>query len=229
MQLVSRHRLSALHYTDLLVEIPKGTPRYIDEITIRRVVEEYCPDIASCSSEELNIDELEEYVEAVSCIKNAEVYVAVSGEKMNFNKVLKVKVWQREPVVRVIGNNANYYMDEEGVKIDAAYTYSAKVLLVSGHADEQFVRNELLPIVEFVRSSDFWNAQIKHIEVNSQGELRMIPLLGEQVIIFGKPERYKEKFRNLYALYQQGLNNLGWDKYKAINLSYENQVVCVKK
>ena len=61
------------------------------------------------------------------------------------------------------------------------------------------------------------------------GEVTLVPRVGDQLIVMGTLENYREKLDRLYALYVKGFNKIGWNKYKRITLKYEGQVVCTKK
>jgi cell division protein FtsQ len=102
------------------------------------------------------------------------------------------------------------------------------VLVVTGKVDEQFARERLLPMVSFIGSDDFWKIQIQQLNVIEEGEVQMVPLVGDQLVEFGEPESYFNKFRNLKALYEQGFIETGWARYDTISLKFENQVVCSK-
>lgn len=84
-------------------------------------------------------------------------------------------------------------------------------------------------MADFVNKDQFWRAQIEQVFVQENGELLVVPQVGDYLIEFGTPEDYTLKLRNLKAVYQQGFKNLGWNKYKTISVKYRNQVVCTKK
>lgn len=84
-------------------------------------------------------------------------------------------------------------------------------------------------MVDFVNKDDFWRAQIEQVFVQANGELLIVPQVGDYLIEFGTPDDYELKFRNLRAVYQQGFKNIGWNRYKTISVKYRNQVVCTKK
>jgi len=65
--------------------------------------------------------------------------------------------------------------------------------------------------------------------VNEANEFELIPRVGAHLILFGSIDNYERKFRNLKIFYEQGLNNIGWNKYEKINLKFDNQIVCTKK
>jgi cell division protein FtsQ len=102
-------------------------------------------------------------------------------------------------------------------------------LLVSGVVAYEFARKRLLPMIQYVQEDPFLAAQIDQIHVGGTGNLTLVPRVGDQLIYFGPPEDYQLKFRNLKALYKDGFKKGGWTIYKSINLSYKNQVICLKK
>jgi len=54
--------------------------------------------------------------------------------------------------------------------------------------------------------------------------------LGDHIILIDNPlDNLELKLENLRLFYTEGLNNVGWDRYDIINISYDNQVVCTKK
>jgi cell division protein FtsQ len=225
----STEKLSAVKCDELTVVIPEGSPRFIDETEVTRLVKKADPNLFAKKLDELNAHVLEEKLRKVPAIRNVEVYRHISGDRMDFKGHLIVEVMQREPLLRVWEGRTDYYMDKAGVVIPANPKFTAHVMLITGKADEKFVRKELIPLIEFVNGNDFWRVQIKQIDVNDSGELSMVPLLGDQLIEFGQPDHYREKFRNLKALYDQAFNRWGWDKYKKISLKYKDQVVCTKR
>jgi cell division protein FtsQ len=87
---------------------------------------------------------------------------------------------------------------------------------------------DLYELASYIYHDEFWNAQIEQIYVN-RGEFELIPRVGTHVIKLGSIENYTTKFRNLKALYLQGLPRAGWNNYSTINLKYNNQVICTKR
>ena len=67
---------------------------------------------------------------------------------------------------------------------------------------------------------------IDQIDINKDSELLMLTQIGEQVE-FGQIKLVGEKFKKLKLYYDKG--NSQNQKYKALNLKYKNQIVCIKK
>jgi len=52
--------------------------------------------------------------------------------------------------------------------------------------------------------------------------------LGNHTIVFGSADQIENKFEKLKTFYIKGLNAVGWEQYKKINLKYEGQIVAEK-
>lgn len=225
----SSRQLSNVNCEELVVIIPHGTPRFISEEEIKRRMHQTDGKLFEKKLNEINTEMLEFELQKEAAIRNVEIFRRVTGKDMDFKGRLLVKVEQREPVVRIMNDREDFYMDKEGIRIGASSQFTAKVLVVNGHPDEKQARAQLLPLVNFINENEFWKAQIEQIHVQKNGEIIMVPQVGDQLIEFGNAKNYRTKFRNLRALYEQTFSKKGWDFYSKINLKYTNQVVCTKK
>lgn len=90
----------------------------------------------------------------------------------------------------------------------------------------------LLTFVQFLEEDDFWRSEvvqiIAHTTVSGALEIDLVPRSGRYTILFGRIEQVEEKFDKLLYFYRRGLNNIGWDEYRTINVKYNSQVVCRK-
>ena len=177
----------------------------------------------------VNLRKIEDGLRKLQSVEDVAVYTNVFDNGVKSFGTLVVKIKQREPVFRVVGSGHAFYMDKFGKVIDWSPRYTPRVLIVGGSVSAEFARKRLLPLIIFINSDPFWSAQIDQIYVNTVGELSMIPRVGEQIILFGDPEDFQIKFRNLKALYTDGFKNGGWSIYKTINVGFRNQIVCTKK
>lgn len=225
----SSERLAKVKCSDVTIIIPEESTRFIDEEEVSRLVNEAEPKLSSKRLSSINTYQLERSLQKNPAIKNAEVFRHITGDRMAFKGQLVVEVQQRDPLFRVINPKEDYYMDEKGVRIPANPKFAAHVMLVTGQPSVKLAVQQLVPLVKFISEDPFWKAQIKQIDVADNDELTMVPLVGEQIIEFGEATDYREKFRNLKALYEQAFPKMGWDKYSKISLKYKNQVVCTRK
>lgn len=193
----------------------------------------------------VNTTDIEKALNSHPNIANAEVSISIDGK-------LKVEVKQRKPILRLFNvNDESYYMDDEGMLMPLSEKYTAKVLIANGKIVESYAKNykrtmnniatdsaikartmfdELFAMATFIDADDFWRAQIQQIYINNNMDMEIVPIVGDQKIIFGDTTDMEEKFKKLLIFYRQGLNTTGWwNKYSAINLKFKNQIVCTKK
>ena len=101
----------------------------------------------------IRIDKIEKELDRQHRIKKAECYVTPSG-------TIKIRVLQREPILRIVNNGRGYYIDNEGEIMPVSKHYSAFVPIATGAISEKFAKNELYDFALFLKRNEFWNAQI---------------------------------------------------------------------
>ena len=167
----------------------------------------------------VNTSEIEKKLEEDRLIKRVECYKTVDG-------TVKIKVFHRIPVLRIFSANGSYYIDREREKMPVPDNFAAYVSVATGYIDEEFAKNQLFDFVLFLNNDKFWNSQIKQIYIAQNGDVELIPAVGNHRIILGKLDDYKENLNKLRLFYDKGLSKVGWNRYSIINLKYKNQVVC---
>ena len=203
--------------------------KFLRSSDIRQWVNRNHPSIFGKPLCSVNLRKIEDGLRKLQSIEDVAVYTNVYDDGVKIFGALVVKIKQRNPVFRVTGSGRAFYMDKLGKVIDWSPRYTPRVLIVGGIVSPEYARKKLLPLINFINSDNFWSSQIDQIYVNAVGELSMIPRVGEQIILFGEPEDFQIKFRNLRALYTEGFKNGGWSIYKSINVEFRNQIVCTKK
>lgn len=173
------------------------------------------------SFSEINTYEIKKELEKNKIIKNAVVYKTPSG-------TLNIDIFQRNPILRVMGINGDYYVDDNCEVMPVSYNFTAHLPIATGYVNNEIIHNGLFDFVMFIRKEKFWNSQIEQIHITSDGEAELIPRVGEHVILLGNFDNYEQKLNNLFEFYKQGLNKKGWNLYKEISLKYDKQVVGIK-
>ncbi len=218
---------------------------FLNKMDIQQLIRDRGDSIIGQPKSTVNIPALEHALNSHADIANAEVYMTVNGE-------VKVEIKQRKPVLRVINANGDsYYIDSEGKLMPLSDKYTAKVLVANGIILEPYAKrymysieqigkdssmrvnsmlDELYAMTSYINEDEFWKAQIQQIYINSDKDMELVPMVGDEKIIFGDTTSMDEKFKKLLTFYQQGLNTTGWwYKYSTINLKFKNQIVCTKK
>jgi cell division protein FtsQ len=192
----------------------------------------------------INISLLENIINNNPFVAHAEVFSTIDGK-------LNIEVVPRNPIVRVINYfNESFYIDDQGVFMPLSEKFSASVPVANGfiydkeagrsvrkmtggeNADTSFhpLRIEkVYMLADYIRHHEFWNAQVEQIFVNSDGDMELIPRVGNHLVVMGDEKDIDEKFSKLLLFYKEGLSKQGWEKYSIINLKFKDQVVCTKK
>jgi cell division protein FtsQ len=216
--------------TDVRVEITDSTEnQFLSSRGVRSLVLNRYPNILKKNLDYIDLRGIEEGLRKIKAVKEVKVFTSIVGRGKPGEGSVVVRIRQRDPQFRVDQPGRDYYMDKLGKSIDWTPNYTPRVMMVSGVIAYEYARKRLLPLVTYIQEDPFLNAQIDQIHVGGNGNLTMVPRVGDQLIYFGPPEDYQVKLRNLKALYKEGFKNGGWTLYKSINLSYKNIVICLKK
>lgn len=219
----------AVKCQSIVVNISPGSPRFLDEDDIARLIENSGEPVIGRYLATIPIHKLEKKLGANTTLNNVHIFRKVDANGFSFKGKLVVSVDERSPVIRFKNSTEDYYLDREGIKVSVSLKYVDRILIASGSFPEAAIQKDLLSMAEYVNNDEFWQAQIEQVFIQENGQLLLLPQVGDYLIEFGTPEDFKLKFRNLKAVYQQGFKNLGWNKYKTISVKYRNQVVCTKK
>ena len=131
--------------------------------------------------------------------------------------------------MRVINNRGqDFYVDSRG-EILTQRSLAVQLPVATGYIDRQFAAGELLEVVRVIDQSEFWKAQVEQINVTKDGQIELVPRVGDHLLIIGTADNVEDKLDRLMNFYEKGLDNVGWNKYRSISVAYENQVVCKKR
>jgi cell division protein FtsQ len=171
--------------------------------------------------ENLNRDQIKSTVKTVSGVKDALVYSTPDG-------ILWITVWQRRPIMRYISPFVSFYIDTDRKEMPLSDRFSAPVMVVTGDGNHKFLIDSLFYVVDYITRDEFLNALISEINVNPDHTLELVPRIGDNRIFMGDASQYDWKLTKLKVFFDQGMPNVGWDKYSRIDLAYSNQVVARK-
>ena len=101
--------------------------------------------------------------------------------------------------------------------------------MATGYIDRQFASHQLLEVVRVLDRSEFWKAQVEQINVTRDGQIELVPRVGDHLLILGTADNVEDKLERLMNFYSKGLDNVGWNKYRSISVAYDGQVVCKKR
>ncbi|WP_238785098.1 cell division protein FtsQ/DivIB [Blattabacterium cuenoti] len=154
-------------------------------------------------------------------VKRSEVFLSVDG-------TLNIKIWQKEPILRIRNGNQEYYLTKDAEVLELSPFYSSKVILAKGPFSKK-EKKYLADLVKFINSDELLKNQIISIKKNDYNSFILIPKIGNHHIILGNIKDFKNKLNKLKAFYKQYLNKIDTNQYKSIDLQYKDQVVAKKR
>ena len=203
---------------------------FIDRADVYNIIKDHGGDTTGKRTlASIDLKRIEKELENDVWIKNAELF-------FDNNDILKVAVEEREPVARVftLGGNT-FYIDSSCKILPLSEKFSARLPLFTGFVSEARVLshpdsvllNDIKNISLKITADSFLTALIEQVDIMQDRSFEMTPKIGKQVILFGDANDADAKFERLRLFYKNVMAKTGWNRYRAINLKYRNQVVGV--
>lgn len=225
------------------LEVQNGVP-LITESELLRVLKTNQLYKDGIQKDELNTLDIENFLDALNEVESADVFLSL-GEEWS------IKVKTKLPVARIVMNiGTDFYIDNRQNLMRLSPYSKPKILVFTGMETvfgNQFDLNRIINndslktifkldqiyrISSYVCNDAFYDAQIVQVHYDKDDGFILIPRVGEHKIIFGSAdsnEQVQKKFEKLSTFYEDVIPYEGWDKYKSINLKFENQIVAKKK
>ena len=202
---------------DIDVVIQPNSSFYISTDSIKNSIKRYI----YTTKDSISITKIEDELDKNTFVEKSQVYTMV-GHK------LFVNVKQKEPVARIITNDSIFYLDKNSNFMSLSKLHSADVPIIFGF--NQFSDLDYLTKVSLmIRDDKFLNQNITQIIINDNQEINL-KLSGLNTFIeLGHKNKLEKKIQNLKAFYNRAVRKNDIEKYKEVNLQFENQVVAVKK
>ena len=170
---------------------------------------------------QINLNDIETAVKTSPYVDSVLCYYTPKG-------TLCVKVNPVKPIIQIIAaNGQQYYMDDKG-KVLPTSDFDLDLCLATGNITPQTARTVLLDLAQYLNSHSPWDKEIQQVNVIDPNHISLTALTGSHSIMLGPPTDLEEKFDRLTIFYKEGLDKVGWNKYKEINLSFADQVVCTR-
>lgn len=196
------------------------------------------------SNEHLKVHEIELFIKNMQEVKLVKVY-------RDIGKDWYIKVELRKPIARIFNNSGeSFYLDEDGFLMNRSDLHTSRTLVFSGDIDDSYSRESIQDIINndtlksirklddiyrisnYVCNDPLLQKLIGQVYLQRDGNFVMVPLVGDQKIVFGtaySEEEVKEKFERLKIFYKEAMPYEGWTKYNEISVKYDGQIVCRKR
>jgi len=174
---------------------------------------------------EIDVRKMESLINSTPWVKDAQVYID------NLHN-LHVLVMQRMPIARVFDVAGNsYYIDSNNkmLPLSADYVHYTPVItdvpVFKNDSLRTALKWEMIYVVNKIAAHPFWSSQVSHCSIDSEFNVVLHPVLGNQKVIVGDTSNFDLKLNELFAFYKSISNRIGWDKYEVLDLRFKNQVV----
>ena len=213
----SNHINNARLISDIDVVIKPNSSFFISADSIKKSINKYI----YASKDSISLSDVEHEIDKNTFVEKAQVYTMVGNK-------LYVNIKQKEPVARIITNDSIFYLDKNSSFMSLSKLHSADVPIIFGF--NQFSDLDYLTKVSLmIRDDKFLNQNITQIIINNNQQINL-KLNGLNTFIeLGHNNKLEKKIQNLKAFYNRAIRKNDIEKYKEVNLQFENQVVAVKK
>lgn len=220
--------------TTAVVPLADGKQLMTDEDVLDVLRRSFTKSLDSLRLTDVDIERVEQVLEGQPFVSDADAFI-------DADLGLNVTVTQRVPLLRIMAENGqNYYFDEDGIRMPLSESHTPRVVVATGNilpwtndflGDPDHQLSHLIELARYLREDEFLHALVEQIDVMNQGEFRLAPKVGDQVIYLGayERERSQQRLQKLKTFYREGLPYEGWRKYEAFDLRYADQVVARKR
>ncbi len=171
---------------------------------------------------DIGLTKMEKVLKASPYIDEALCYKAADGR-------MTIRVTPRVPVLHVLNKaGEDFYIDNCGGIMPRGHHY-INLIVMTGNVQKKTAGPLYAPMGVTLCRDTFWNHRIQEIHVTDAGELELTPRVGEHIIQLGDTSRLTDKLCRLQTFYAEGLSKAGWNRYKTINMKFDNQVICTRR
>ena len=215
---------------DLEVEIRYGrTPVLVDSQVVRDTVLRAIPQLRQTTVKSVDCDRVTTAASHVPYLTDITTSTTVSGRVL-------VKAKQRRPIARVFYGTREMYLDQEGALFPISPLGECNVLVMNGEFTEplrldslNWQMTELWKLACFLDEEEDYGTLVDQAYIEHDGDIMLVPKLGDFVIELGSADDLEEKFENLWTFFRKGMPRAGWDTYSRLSVKFKGQVVCKKK
>ena len=209
-------KLSDALCSEIVIEIRNEKPySFVSKRAVKEAIEK-------AGLQDIKLDKIRSVIEKNPYILSARCYVSKANR-------MYIDIEERQPMFRVV-NFENYFVDNRRVMLENPIAIPTYLPVVSGAFTKTFAQNELFDFVAYIQADEFLSKLIQQIYVSQNLNIELITALGNQVIKVGRIDKnsgFEARLRRLKSFYlSKTLNHIGWDKYTAIDLRFEKQIVC---
>ncbi len=208
-------------YTEVI--FTDESPLFIDEIDIRKKIHFHNENIEiSNNLNDINTRLLEDSIESLNYVKNAEVYLS--------NDKLTILIQEERPFIKTRVNNEIYYLSKEGKRLNFVDGQPYEVLyFICNKRTKNW--NKIIQLADFIYSNEFLNSFVNKVFVKENFDFILYSEFFDTTINIGDLHKLNQKIELIKLFFSEIEKSEGLVKNKLIkelNVKYENQIICIK-
>lgn len=109
---------------------------------------------------------------------------------------------------------------------------TVKVPVFTGIPDSAGVKNkdsllliQMRDMAQLIVNDSFWNAQVAQIDRTVDQNWELVPVVGDHIVKLGQATDFPAQLKKLFIFYKQVLVKSGFNRYRTVDLRFDNQVV----
>lgn len=179
----------------------------------------------------LNLVKIEQLLSNIKWIKNAEIFIDNKQE-------VQVRIEQRIPVARIFtASGGSFFIDSTAKQLPLKQLTVMRLPVITGFPSDQeqlskpdsALLSHVLKLAMLIRKDSFFSAQVAQINITSNGDLEIIPSLGDHLVLLGSIENIEDKLNRLYTFYKKVWIQSGINAYQVLDCRFDHQIVALKK
>ena len=208
---------------EVVIQVMDSTDRqYVSAPEVMKLLQLNNLGLVGQRLDQIRYRRVEYVVSVMRMVRRVECFSTNSGKVV-------IQIWQYSPILRVMQEQGNFYVDATGQRLEISFNSAANVLVASGSIRDSVYIRRLYRMALLLRQDPFWEAQIVQIFVKPNGEWILVPRVGGYEIEFGLPNDVEDKLERLKLFYEKALPKAGWEKYSSISVKYRKQIICTNK
>ena len=179
----------------------------------------------------LNLTTIEQSLSNIKWIKNAEIYIDNKQE-------VQVRIEQRVPVARIFTvSGGSFFIDSTAKQLPLKQLSVMRLPVITGFPSDQDILSKpdstllshVLKLAMLIRKDSFFSAQVAQVNIASNGDLEIIPSLGDHLVLIGSIDNIEDKLNRLYTFYKKVWIQSGINSYQVLDCRFDHQIVALKK
>ena len=225
-----------LHHVELTI-VRQNDKGFIDKIAVYQKILRICDTVHNNLATMIPIDSVRNYIATIP-------WAVYTNADMTFDEVLKVKIVECQPVVRVYNKEGqSVYLDDEGRIFPESKIYTPHIIIGSGNLNFKALKNrqanvfdrdyassdlpKMFNVLKNVLNNSYSKICVKQVYYDNKTYELVLNNVDLKVIL-GNDKNVDVKLMNMKYFLEKMQGSEELKDYKQINFNFENQVVCTK-